>query len=208
GTRLLLGRNVVRFEGERRLASVVTDRDERLEADLALVAIGVAPATEMVGGLGLDDDGGVPVDAFLEATDDLYAAGDVARFPEPVSGEWVRIEHWRLACQHGRLAARNMLGGAEAYGSVPFFWSAQKLALYYVGHAPGFDDVVLDGDPDEGRFIAWYIRGGRVVAALGSQRNREMCAIHELMRLRRMPTPDEVRAGFDALRALQSNPIG
>lgn len=204
GTRLLLGRHVDRFEGEARLEAVRTDRDERVPADLAVVGIGVRPATAPVCGIELDDDGGIAVDPFLQAADGLFAAGDVARFPEPVSGQRVRIEHWRLAAQHGRLAARNMLGRSEAYGGVPYFWSAQKLALYYVGHAPGFDDVIFDGAPEDGAFIAWYVKDGRVVAALGSQRNRELCAVEELMRLRRLPTPDQVRSGFDPVRSLSA----
>lgn len=204
GTKLLLGRHVARFEGSERLEAVVTDRGERIAADLAVIGIGVAPATDLLEGVVLDEDGGVPVDAMLQAADGLFAAGDVARFPEPVSGERVRIEHWRLACQHGRVAARNMLGRAEPYQGVPFFWSAQKLALYYVGHAQGFDEVVLDGDPEDGPFIAWYVKGGRGVAALGVQRNREMCAIEELMRRRQLLDPTELRRGFDPVEALEA----
>lgn len=210
-TKLLLGRQVTGFEGRDHVEAVVSDRGERIPADLVLVGIGVTPATDMIDGVALDDDGGVPVDAFMCATDDLYAAGDVARFPEPVSGECVRIEHWRLACQHGALAARNMLGRALPFMSVPFFWSAQKLALYYVGHAPGFDDVVFDGAPDEGPFLAWYLKQGRVVAALGVERNRDMCAIHELMRRKALPAAVDVKRGVDPqarLSEVQSNPSG
>ena len=107
----------------------------------------------------------------------------------------MRIEHWRPACQHGALAGRNMAGGSEVYAGVPFFWSAQQIALYYVGHASGFDEVVHDGAPEEGPFIAYYLHQDRLLAALGVERNAELAALEELMRQRRLPSAAVLRTG-------------
>ncbi|MCB1884676.1 MAG: FAD-dependent oxidoreductase [Geminicoccaceae bacterium] len=202
GVAFRLGRQAVRFEGDgegareggARVAAAVLDDGERLAADLVVVGVGIAPATGILCGVGLDDDGGVPVDAGLRAADGLWAAGDVAKFPLP-DGTRVRIEHWRLAREHGRVAALSMMGRPARYEGVPFFWSAQHLALYYVGHAEGFDDVALDGRPGDGPFIAYYLKDGRVKAALGVERNADMAALQGLMRLGAAPDAAEVRQG-------------
>ena len=92
---------------------------------------------------------------------------------------------------------------------MPFFWSAQQLALYHVGHASGFDEIVYDGTPEDGPFIAYYLRDGRLLAALGVERNAEMAALEELMRRRRLPAGSELRARrFRPLEALAANARG
>jgi NADPH-dependent 2,4-dienoyl-CoA reductase/sulfur reductase-like enzyme len=195
GTELHLGAEIERFEGGERLTGLRLQGGRRVAGDVALLGVGVRPATGFVRGVALDEEGGVPVDAQWQAAPNLYAAGDVARFALPLTGEGVRIEHWRLACQHGALAGRNMAGGSEAWTGVPFFWSAQQIALYYVGHARGFDEIVYDGAPEEGPFIAYYLRGDRLLAALGVERNAEMAALEELMRRQRLPAAAALRAG-------------
>jgi NADPH-dependent 2,4-dienoyl-CoA reductase/sulfur reductase-like enzyme len=203
GTELHLGAQIERFEGGARLEAVRLADGRRVAGEVALLGVGVSPVTDFVAGVALDEDGGVPVDACLQAAPDLYAAGDVARFPLPATGERVRIEHWRLACQHGALAGRNMAGASEVYGGVPFFWSAQQIALYYVGHASGFDEVVYDGAPEEGPFIAYYLQEDRLLAALGVERNAELAALEALMRQRRLPSAAMLRAGrFRPVEAL------
>jgi NADPH-dependent 2,4-dienoyl-CoA reductase/sulfur reductase-like enzyme len=203
GTELHLGAAIERFEGGERLAGLRLRDGRRVAGEVVLLGVGVRPATGFVRGVALDEDGGVSVDAHLQAAPNLYAAGDVARFPMALTGERVRIEHWRLACQQGALAGRNMAGGSEPWSGVPFFWSAQQIALYYVGHASGFDEIVYDGAPEEGPFIAYYLRGDRLSAALGVERNAEMAALEELMRRQRLPAGAAVRTGsFRALEAL------
>lgn len=201
GTRFRWGRHVVRFEGGATVEAAVTDAGERLPADLVIVGIGVRPATDPFRNLGLQEDGGILVDSRLHVGNGLYAAGDIAAFPLP-DGRRTRIEHWRVACEHGRIAALNLLGHDVAYEGVPFFWSAQHWALYHVGHAERFDEAILDGRPGEGPFIAYYREGPRITAALGVQRNAEMAAFQELLRLGRAPDPETVRRGFDAREAL------
>ncbi|HEY7183485.1 MAG TPA: FAD-dependent oxidoreductase, partial [Blastocatellia bacterium] len=136
GVRFRLGEKVARINGAGKVEAVELESGEKIDADLVVVGIGVKPATDFLKGVELSDDGGVVVDEHLRATDGLYAAGDIARFPSPLTGERQRIEHWRTALQQGRIAARNMAGKNVAYGNVPFFWTRQfDAGLLYVGHA-------------------------------------------------------------------------
>ena len=97
-----------------------------------------------------------------------------------------------------------MLGKAVLVEDVPFFWSAQHLALYYVGHSSQPEDIVIDGTPGDGPFVAYYVERGQVVAGLAVQRNAELAALHELMRLGRPPSAEAVGAGgFDAVGELR-----
>jgi apoptosis-inducing factor 3 len=122
-------------------------------------------------------------------------AGDIAWFPSALTGQRQRIEHWRTALQQGRIAARNMAGEDIAYNSVPFFWTRQfDAGLLYVGHAIGWDEIIFQGDPPTKAFLAFYVKAGRVLAVAGMNRERELAAIEELMRLERLPPPDQLRS--------------
>ena len=207
GVRFALGMKTDKLIGNGRIERVVLDDGTELDADLVVIGIGVRPATDFVEGLKLNDDGGIPVDARLQAADGVYAAGDVAAFPYGPSGERVRIEHWRLAAQHGRIAGTNAAGGDARYTSIPCFWTAQFGTNFrYVGHASDWDDVIYDGDVASGEFIAYYVQNGRVQAACGVGRDREMAALEALMRRDAVPTPTDLRSGNvdlpAALRAL------
>ena len=184
---------------------VLLDNGENVTGNLVLVGVGVTPATGFLDGVTTHDkDGGVIVDSHLAAGNDLWAAGDIAHFPDARTGERVRIEHWRLAQQHGRTAAQNMAGGATSYQGVPFFWSGQfGVSLRYVGHAEDWDEVVIDGDLDAKKFIAYYVQGDAVLAAGGVGRDKEMTALHALMLAGDAPTADEVRGGVDLLARLK-----
>jgi len=157
GVAFRLGRTPVRLEGNGRAQAVVLDDGDTLPADLVLVGLGVSPATQMLVGVPLNRDGSVSVDSHMQVAPGLYAAGDVARFPDWRDGAPIRIEHWRLAAQHGRIAAHNMAGRAVAYAGVPFFWSEQfDLFLQYVGHAPTWDEVIFHGEVHTRNFLAYY----------------------------------------------------
>jgi NADPH-dependent 2,4-dienoyl-CoA reductase/sulfur reductase-like enzyme len=116
-------------------------------------------------------DKGVLVDAFLETSvPGVYAAGDIARWPDRITGEAVRVEHWVVAERQGQTAARNMLGRGERFDAAPFFWSQHyDQAISYVGHAPAWDRAVLSGDPASGSCEVSYLAGARklAVATLG-----------------------------------------
>lgn len=203
GVKFKLGSMVYRIEGTSRVEAVVLEGGERIETDVVVVGVGVRPATSFLAGVSLHEDGGVNVDSHLRAADGLYAAGDIARFPDARTGERVRIEHWRTAQQQGRVAAHNMAGRATPFDAVPFFWTRQfDAGLLYVGHASRWDEIVYQGDVAGRDFIAFYVRDGRVSAAAGMNRDREMAIVEELFRLDRLPSPAQLREGAYELRLL------
>jgi NADPH-dependent 2,4-dienoyl-CoA reductase/sulfur reductase-like enzyme/nitrite reductase/ring-hydroxylating ferredoxin subunit len=189
GVAFHLQSEVARFEGTDRLEAVMLASGERLATNLAVIGIGVRPATNFVSGVRKAEDGGIIVDRHLRAdAPGLYAAGDVAVFPG-LGGAPLRIEHWRVAEQQGRAAARNMLGIAEAYARVPFFWTTQQDAVIdYVGHAKNWDEIVIDGDLSALDFLAFYMTDGFVDAAATGGRDRQTALLSELLRERwRLP---------------------
>jgi len=194
GVRFRLGKNVARLQGSGRVEAVLLEDGESLPADLVIVGIGVEPRTDFVHGVRRADDGGIIVDRRLRAAEDLYVAGDIASFPDPRTGERLRIEHWRTAMQQGRTAAHNMAGREESYAGIPFFWTQQfDLVLGYVGHAQSWDELILQGEIEGRDFLAFYVRGERVLAVAGMMRDRELAVVEELMRLDRLPAAEELR---------------
>ncbi|MFZ1427908.1 MAG: FAD-dependent oxidoreductase [Geminicoccaceae bacterium] len=206
GTKFALGDQVTTFQGQDHLDGITTEKEARIPADLAIIGVGIDPVTDFITGVERTDDGGILVDQYLQAAENLFAAGDIAAFTLPLTGQPDRIEHWRLACEHGILAARNMLGQRIAYTGTPFFWSAQKLALYYVGHTDSTADALINGEPGQGQFIAYYSQEGKVVAALGVERNTEMAALQELARMKKLPLSKELVPEFNAVTYLQRIP--
>jgi NADPH-dependent 2,4-dienoyl-CoA reductase/sulfur reductase-like enzyme/nitrite reductase/ring-hydroxylating ferredoxin subunit len=210
GVAFRLGRKPVRLEGNGRAQVVVLDNGAALPADLVVVGVGINPATAILQGIGLNPDGSVSVDRQMRITEGLYAAGDVARFPDWRDGSPIRIEHWRLAEQHGRVAAHNLAGHPVEYAGVPFFWSEQfDLFLQYVGYASTWEEVIFHGELKDRNFLGYYVKGDRVMAVAGLQHDRQLAALSELMRLGQLPPPEEVRRepGFDPvarLKALQT----
>jgi NADPH-dependent 2,4-dienoyl-CoA reductase/sulfur reductase-like enzyme len=206
GVRFFLNAAVDRFEAASgKLAAVILRDGQRLEADFAIVAVGVRPATDFLrGAIPLNDDGSITVDRSMRVAgaaaapdQNVFAAGDAARFPDARSGDAIRVEHWRVAQQLGRVAALNMAGRTATYDEAPYFWSFQfGVGLDYVGHGEGWDRIQLNGDtsPDHPNFLAYYLRLDDVIAVAGCNHSRQTNAIAELMRAGRMPTASEVRS--------------
>ena len=211
GVRFRLGAGVDRIQ-EREDGLRVIVGPNRCDVDVVLMGVGVEPATGFLRGAPFRrQDGGLETDATLKLADGLYAAGDVAAFPYGPSGERVRIEHWRLAQQHGRLAAYNMLGDADptvrplSFQDVPFFWTGQfGLSLRYVGHAEAWDEVVVNGSLDEREFVAAYVRDGVVRALAAVGRDRDAAAFHALMARGQTPSPADIRDGADLQARLRA----
>ncbi len=179
GVDLRLGVGVAAIEGDGRVERVRLDDGTAVEADVVVVGVGVAPVTDWLEGSGLVLDNGIVCDETLLAAPGIVAAGDVARWPNPLfDGEMMRLEHWTNAAEQGVAAARRLLvdlglapegAVAEAYAPVPFVWSDQyDRKIQTVGHFRGDDDMeVVHGTLDERRFVAVFGRNGRLVGALG-----------------------------------------
>ncbi|MDR5865334.1 FAD-dependent oxidoreductase [Halomonas koreensis] len=184
-----------------RAVSAITDRavelddGTRLDADLVVVGIGVRPRTALAEAAGLDVEDGILVDDSLETrVPGIYAAGDAARWPDPVSGEHVRIEHWVVAQRQGQRAARHMLGVGEARPAVPFFWSEHYgIGINYVGHAPTWERIETDGDPAAHDFTARFLAGGHPLAVATIFRDRESLAAEAELEARYAGTGDRRR---------------
>jgi NADPH-dependent 2,4-dienoyl-CoA reductase/sulfur reductase-like enzyme len=169
-------------------APVVVHLDDgtAVEADLVVVGIGVVPVVDWLDGSGLTVDNGVVCDHSLFAADRVVAAGDVARWTHPATGEQLRLEHWTNAAEGGAAAARNLLAGsaaAQPYGPVPFFWSDQYQTKIQVIGLTGPDDevVVVSGSVEEGKLVALYRRGDRLQGVLAFSQPRQLMAYRPLL---------------------------
>ncbi len=137
-----------------------------IEADLVVVGIGVRPALEPAEQASLTLDRGIAVDQYLQTSvPGIFAAGDIARWPDPHSGQKIRVEHWVVAERQGQTAALNMLGRKQPFDAVPFFWSAHyDMSVSYVGHAEGWDSLVIEGSIEKRDCRVAFIRSGRTLA--------------------------------------------
>lgn len=173
--------DAVRFEGDLHLTHVVLNNGERLPADLVLVGTGVRPATDCVPPVHCEKDGSLRVDAGMQVCDGLWAAGDITTFP--LGASTLRIEHWRVAQQQARIAALNMLGGAERYQDVPFFWTFHfGKRIDYLGHAEQWDEIRFIGEPEHFEFIALICQADQVTAVVACQYERAMAMLAERMK--------------------------
>jgi NADPH-dependent 2,4-dienoyl-CoA reductase/sulfur reductase-like enzyme/nitrite reductase/ring-hydroxylating ferredoxin subunit len=171
GVTFHLGANVTEI-GEKsvRLAS-----GEELPTDFVVVGIGVRPAVALAERAGLALDRGVSVNRYLETSvPGIFAAGDIARWPDPLTGERIRVEHWVVAERQGQVAALNMLGRRRAFDAVPFFWSQHyDISIRYVGHAEKWDRTMIEGDVAAKDCQVAYYRGGRKLAVATIFRDRQ-----------------------------------
>lgn len=169
GVDLRTGASCQAFSGEDGHVTGVVVDDETLPADVVVVGIGAAPNTGLATAAGLTVKSGIVTDEHLRSVDDanVLAVGDVAEAHNTLSGEPLRVEHWDNAIRQGKLAGAVIAGGDGAYDWAPYFFTDQfDLGMEYVGHGRGDDDVVIRGEMSSGEFIAFWLRDGKITAAM------------------------------------------
>jgi len=185
---------------------VLLKSGEKLPADVVVLAVGVTPATDFLKtspGFQLERDGSLRVDENLRVRGwegSIWAAGDIARFPNTFDKEnpEIRIEHWSVAENSGRHIGYNIAGRLppRIYDNVPYFWTAQfGKSIRYCGYGVGYDDIIIQGSLSDLSFIAFYVRGEQVLAVASLQKDPAVSHAANLIRLKKMPTASEIRAG-------------
>jgi apoptosis-inducing factor 3 len=174
-----LGETVTAIDGR----SIKLKGGTTLSADLAVVGIGVRPRIQLAERAGLATDRGVVVNEYLETSaPGIYAAGDIARWPDAYSGAHLRIEHWVVAERQGQTVARNILGQRQRFADAPFFWSQHyDLPINYVGHAEKWDALEIDGDMKARDCLVRYRRDGRLLAVASIYRDVENLEVERTM---------------------------
>jgi 3-phenylpropionate/trans-cinnamate dioxygenase ferredoxin reductase component len=203
GVDLVTGEELEAFLGEGRVRAIRTKSGREVEGDVVVVGAGVHPDTMLAERAGLDVDNGILCDTKLETSaEGIFAAGDVCSYDSVVHGRRLRIEHWDVALQQGQHAGRVLLGEAEPYRVVPYFFSdlADWTSLEYVGPAERWDEVVWRGDRDAGEFSAWYLDAGKLAAALSVGRSEDLAHARRLIE-----SGADVSADRDALADADSD---
>ncbi|HET7848870.1 MAG TPA: FAD-dependent oxidoreductase [Pseudolabrys sp.] len=171
GVKFHLENSVGSIDGKR----VTLKNGETLDADLVVMGVGVRPRTSLAEKAGLAIDKGITVDEYMETSaPGIFAAGDIARWPDRISGARIRVEHWVVAERQGQIAALNIMGERTPYASAPFFWSQHyDVPINYVGHAERWDDIEIDGEVMNRDCVVRYKLGGRVMAVASIYRDKE-----------------------------------
>jgi 3-phenylpropionate/trans-cinnamate dioxygenase ferredoxin reductase subunit len=213
GTTVLLGRSVTAFDGDAssHVTKVVLDDGSRMETDLVVVGIGVVPDTELAADAGLKVDNGVVVDEHLRTEDEtIYAIGDCASYPSlHASSQWVRLESVQNAVDHAHCVAANICGTPATYAAVPWFWSDQHgIKLQIAGISTGYDQTVVAGDPEAGKFSVFCFRHNKLIAVESANKPADHVLARRLLASNATLTPQEVATpGFD-LKTRAKQPVG
>ncbi|CAD8149366.1 unnamed protein product [Paramecium pentaurelia] len=195
GVEFELNAGVKRIGGVGQVQRVDLLNGKSLQADLVILGTGIQPNNKLAKDqLKISPNGGIETDVFLKAAKNVYASGDISSYPYWVTGEHVRIEHQNEAVRQGYVAALNILGRPTPLTDVPFFWTRQwDRTLAYSGVGQGFDEVIVDGDLSQQKFVAYYARKGRVVASASMNTPNAQMIISEALRLNVMPSAEDLK---------------
>jgi NADPH-dependent 2,4-dienoyl-CoA reductase/sulfur reductase-like enzyme/nitrite reductase/ring-hydroxylating ferredoxin subunit len=168
---------------------VTLNSGAKLDADLVVMGVGVRPRLSLAEKAGLKIDRGVAVDQYLQTSvPEIFAAGDIARWPDRHSGQAIRVEHWVVAERQGATAALNMLGRRQAFDAVPFFWSQHyDVPINYVGHAESWDEIAVDGNIAGRDCVLRYKKAGKVLAVTSIYRDHDSLAAEVAMERGKTP---------------------
>jgi hypothetical protein len=185
------------LEGDGKVERVTLDNGETLNVDLVVMGVGIRLNTELAyeAGLDLNENGAIIVDEYLRTSDpDIYAAGDVAAWPDPTFGKRLRVEHWDVARRQGRQAGENMAGKEKAYTALPYFFSDLfDLSFEVWGNLSSWEETVLRGSLEDGSFAYYYFDEGQLVGALSMNRpSDERGPMQDLVKAQ--PAHEEVAA--------------
>lgn len=197
GVRFRLGTRVEELRGSERVESAILDTGEEIPCDLVVQGVGLLPNDELASAAEMAVQDGIVVDRFCETSHGhIYAAGDVARFPDPISGEPARVEHWDHAKAQGRLAGRNMAGRREAYDHLSYFFTnAFDLSINVFGRPAISDQSIVSGVLGSARSVVYCASEGRLCGTILINANDALDECRELVRLG--PTLEEVRERLD-----------
>jgi NADPH-dependent 2,4-dienoyl-CoA reductase/sulfur reductase-like enzyme len=203
GVEVLLGESITELTANgRSLTGALTDSGRRLEAFLVVVGVGVVPNVEVLEGSGIEIDDGIVVDGrFRTSAPGVYAVGDVARYPDPISGRLRRVEHWSGADAQGAHLGRVLAGARAPYAEVPaFFTQLFGVKLQVLGDVEGADDFVQRGSIAEGRLLGFYLREGHLVGAVLSGQNADVAEELRSLLSETQGEPDRVLLANEAVR--------
>jgi len=207
GVELVMNQRAAAFRGQTAVEAVETGDGTRIEGDLVVVGTGAQPRTQLAADAGLAVGEGILVDEHLETSvPGIFAAGDVAEAWHPLLEARIRVEHWDNARRQGRAAGRNMLGKAEPYIRIPYFYSDQyDLGMEYAGHAPEWDRVVFRGEPASREFLTFWLKDGSIAAGMSaniwqvSEAIAALVASKEKVAIERLVDPAVALDDLDAL---------
>ncbi|XP_003386312.1 PREDICTED: apoptosis-inducing factor 3-like [Amphimedon queenslandica] len=183
-----------------KVTGVTLPSDETIPADIVVAGVGVMPATDYLkdSDIPLTNRGEVVVDEYMKVTDGVYAAGDIAKFPLPLIQDSVSIGHWQIAHNHGHIAGRNMAGKEESFNSIPYFWTVLfGKSLRYCGFALSWDEIIYNGNPEELKFAAYFVKDDKVMAVCSLAMDPVVSTSAELMYQGKMPTGSQLRDNPD-----------